>query len=56
MTLGRSRARVYRIEAQLFDRYRASIIVSRVGEILRVELPGNVILANEALANLAPTQ
>lgn len=50
--LGHSRVRAYRIEAGLLDKYRASVVVSRVGEILRVELPNEIVLVNEAIAAL----
>jgi len=50
--LGHSRLRVYRVEARLLDKYRATIVVSRVGEILRVELPDDLVLVNEALVSL----
>jgi len=36
----------------LLDRYQAVVVVSRVGEILRVELPNGLLLVNEALTNL----
>ena len=52
LVLGHSRVRVYRLEARLLDKYQAVVIVSRVGEILRVELPGDVTLINEAILNL----
>lgn len=51
-TIGRSKVRVYRMQAKLFDRYDAVAIVSRVGEILRLELPSGIILVNDALVNL----
>ena len=35
--------------ARLLDRYPIVIFVSRVGEILRVELPDNLVLVNEGL-------
>ncbi len=50
--VGRTPIRVYRIEARLFDRFRATFFVSPVGEILRVELPDDVVLMNEALISL----
>ncbi len=50
--LGHSRVRAYRIEARLLDTHRASVVVSRVGEILRVELPDDIVLVNEAIAAL----
>ena len=50
--IGHSQVRVYRLEAPLLDRFRVVVIVSRVGEILRVELPNGLLLINEALTNL----
>ncbi|MGD0539603.1 MAG: hypothetical protein ABSC03_18390 [Verrucomicrobiota bacterium] len=49
---GGARTRVFRLETRVLDKYRAVVIVSRVGEILRVELPGDVVLVNEAIASL----
>jgi hypothetical protein len=46
---GRTRMRVYRLETKLFDRYRIRVCVSPVGEILRVELPGDILLQHETL-------
>lgn len=52
LKVGRSKVRVYRLQARLLDRYQAVIILSRVGEILRVELPNEIVLVNEALVDL----
>lgn len=52
LKVGRTPIRVYRTEAKLFDRFRAVLFVSPVGEILRVELPDDVVLMNEALMSL----
>lgn len=52
LKLGRNPIRVYRIEAKLFDRFRAVFFVSPIGELLRVELPDDVVLMNEALISL----
>lgn len=52
MRIGEARARVYRLRARLFDQYEAVVVVSRVGELLRIELPGGWLLINEALLNL----
>jgi hypothetical protein len=46
---GRTRLRVYRLETRLLDRYRLRVYVSPVGEILRVELPGDILLQHETL-------
>lgn len=40
-------ARVYRLQAELGERQRVTIIVSRVGEILKVELPHGITLLND---------
>ena len=45
--------RVMRMRARLFDRFEAVFFVSPVGEILKVELPDQIVLVNDALANLA---
>jgi hypothetical protein len=47
-----ARVRAYRLEAPLWDRHRIVIVVNRVGEIMRVELPGGLSLANDLLLNL----
>jgi hypothetical protein len=52
MKIGHARVRVYRLQARLLDRYEVGVTVSRGGEIMRVELPGGIQLANEALTNL----
>ena len=52
LKVGHSMARVYRLQTRLMDRYQIIVIVSRVGEIMRVELPNGILLVNEALANL----
>ena len=49
LRVGRSRVRIYRAEAKLLDQYRIIVLVSRVGEILRIEFPGGVKLINEVL-------
>lgn len=49
LQIGRNRVRIYRLEARLLDRHRIVVLVSRVGEILRVEVPGDVKLVNEVL-------
>jgi len=52
LTMGNARIRVYRLTLKLLDRYEIGVLVSRVGEILRVELPEGVLLVNEALVSL----
>jgi len=50
LRLGHSRMRTYRLKAKIFDRFSVVVHVSRVGEILRAELPGQILLVNEAIA------
>jgi hypothetical protein len=52
ITIGHSSVRAYRLKARLFDRYKIVVIVSRVGEILRVELPDGWDLVNDRVAGL----
>lgn len=49
LTIGRNKVRIYRLEARLLDRHRVVLLVSRVGEILRVEFPGGLKLINDVL-------
>jgi hypothetical protein len=51
LKIGHSTARAYRLQARLVDRYQVVVLVSRVGEIMRVELPNGLLLVNEALAD-----
>jgi hypothetical protein len=51
LKLGHSRIRVYRLHARLLDKFQIVVLVSRVGEILRVELPNDVVLVNDGLIN-----
>ena len=50
LKIGRSVIRTYRLRTRLLDKYEIVIFASRVGEILRVELPGEVVLMNDQLA------
>jgi hypothetical protein len=52
LQMGHSRVKVYQLRAQILEKYEIVVIVSRVGEILRVKLPGEMTLVNEALVNL----
>jgi hypothetical protein len=49
LQLGSARARAYRVAARLLDHHEAVAMISRVGEVLRLELPGGVSLVSEAL-------
>jgi hypothetical protein len=50
MRIGHSPVRTYRLQTRVLDNYQVTIFVSRVGEILRVELPDEVVLVNDQLA------
>lgn len=52
LKIGHAQVRVYRLQARLLDRYQAIVLVSRVGEILRVEFPNDLVFVNDALLNL----
>jgi len=46
--VGHSHLRVYRIELQILNRFVITFIISRVGEILRIEFPSELTAVNEA--------
>lgn len=52
MKIGRVNVRVYRLEARFTESSKAVVLVSKVGEILRVELPYGILMVNEALLNI----
>jgi hypothetical protein len=52
LRIGNNLVRVFRLEARLFDRWKATLFVSPVGEILRLELPDEIVMINDALINL----
>ena len=52
LKVGGSFMRVYRLQTRILDHFPVLIYVSRIGEILRIELPDEIILANDALLNL----
>ena len=47
MKFGHSQVKVFRLEARLLGQYKIYVFVSRVGEILWVELPDKIILSND---------
>jgi hypothetical protein len=53
--VGQNRVRAYRLQTKLLDRYRITFFISPVGELLRAEFPGDIILVNNALAGLHQT-
>jgi len=52
VNVGHTTVRVYHLRARLFDRRQVTIMVSPVGEILRVELPDEWVLVNDGLGVL----
>ena len=50
LKIGRSTVRCYRLEADWKNQYQVSVIISKVGEILKITLPGKIVLINEALS------
>jgi hypothetical protein len=44
--------RVYRLKAKLLDRFGIVVVVNRVGEVLRVELPDEWVLASDPLSTM----
>jgi len=56
LRIGGDSMRVIRLTAHLLDRFQVVILVSPVGEILRIELPDEIVLMNDALANLTGSE
>ncbi len=54
LQIGSARSRVFRVSARLLDRYEVRLVLSRVGEILRVELPRKITLISDALIEFTP--
>jgi hypothetical protein len=52
VTVGHTSVRAYRLEASVLERYRMRVIISRVGEILRIDLPDGWELENDQLTGL----
>ncbi len=50
--IGHTSVRAYLVQTKILERYGIKIIVSRVGEILRVELPDGIVLVNDQLTSL----
>lgn len=46
LKIGSAKLRCYRLQTRLLEKHQATIYVSRVGEILRVELPNDIVLQN----------
>ena len=54
LMVGRSSVRAYRLSTRLLDRWAVVLYASPVGEVMRIELPGDIVLLNDALLGLAP--
>jgi hypothetical protein len=50
--IGHTSVKAYRVEAKVLDRYKITVFISQVGEILRVELPDELVLVNDQLTSL----
>lgn len=46
LKIGSAKLRCYRLHARLLEKQQVTVYVSRVGEILRVELPNDIVLQN----------
>ena len=55
ITVGANRVRAYRLQAKILERWRIAFFISPVGELLRAEFPGDLVLLNTALAGIRQT-
>jgi len=46
LKVGSAKLRCYRLHARLLEKHQVTVYVSRVGELLRVELPNDIVLQN----------
>lgn len=46
LKVGSAKLRCYRLQARLLEKHQVIVYISRVGEILRVELPNEIVLQN----------
>lgn len=46
LKIGSAKLRCYRLHASLLEKHHITVYVSRVGELLRVELPNDIVLQN----------
>ena len=51
---GQARLRSYRLTARFLNRFDMTIWLSRTGEILKIDLPDQITLINEAVPGLTP--
>ena len=51
MRFGHSKVKVYRLHTKVLGSHEIFIFVSRVGEILWVELPDKIVLSNDAFTH-----
>lgn len=51
MRFGHSKVRVYRLHTKVLGTYEVFVFVSRVGEILWIELPDKIVLSNDAFTH-----
>lgn len=52
VTVAHTRVRVYYLRAKLLEGYSVNFMVSRAGEILRAELPNDIVLINDSFTGL----
>jgi hypothetical protein len=52
LQIGHAQIKGYRLKARLLDRFEASIFVNTLGEVMRVDLPDEIVLMNMGLTSL----
>lgn len=52
LQFGSARIRGYRLNATVLDRFQASLFVNTLGEIIRLDLPNQVVIINDGLTSL----
>ena len=52
LPIGHAHIKGYRLKARLLDRFEAAIFVNALGEVIRVDLPDEIVLMNMGLTSL----
>lgn len=52
LQFGSARIRGYRLNASVLDRFHASLFVNTLGEIIRLDLPNQIVIINDGLTSL----
>jgi hypothetical protein len=56
LQFGNSRIRVHQVETMLLEKHPVRLWISKAGEVLRAELPNQILVKNESFSNFKPVK